>query len=138
VLDLYAGTGALGIEALSRGAESATFVDDSPRAIRAIVDNLHRTDLSGTGRTAQRGVLDYLRESVETVDIVFADPPYDADPSDLNALVTGVASHLAGDRWRVVLTRPTKGYRPVIPVDWRAARELRYGDTLVLVYQQEP
>jgi 16S rRNA (guanine966-N2)-methyltransferase len=137
VLDLFAGTGALGIEALSRGAASATFVESSPQAIRALSDNLDRTGLTGHGIVIRRGAQPFLRETGERFGLVLADPPYDIAEDAVDALVEAIGRVLAGPGSRVVLTRPHRGYTPVIPVDWRAARELRYGDTLVLVYQQE-
>jgi 16S rRNA (guanine966-N2)-methyltransferase len=136
VLDLYAGTGALGLEALSRGAASATLVDSSEGAIRTIRANLELTRLEDLATVHKRDALRFLRESAETFTLVLADPPYDVPLEDLNALVRTLAGRLRGPGWRFVLTRPAKGYTPVIPVDWRLARELRYGDALVLVYEE--
>lgn len=137
VLDLFAGTGALGIEALSRGAARATFVEVSSRAVRAIRHNLDRTGLGERAEVIRGDVLEHLRSAPPQADLVLADPPYDAPDETLDALVRGVRAVLAGPGARFVLTRPHKAYRPVIPVDWRPARELRYGDALVLVYQEE-
>ncbi len=77
VLDLFAGTGALGIEALSRGAASAMFVESDRGAISAIERNLAQTNLSG--RIRQQDVFDFLSLSstAEPHDLIFADPPYD-------------------------------------------------------------
>src|SRR5437660_304145 len=77
VLDLFAGTGSLGIEALSRGAASAVFVDQDRQAVLAIEKNLARTKLDG--RVRQQEVFRFLQEAAarEKFDIIFADPPYD-------------------------------------------------------------
>ena len=78
VLDLFAGTGALGIEALSRGARSALFVEEDRQSIAAIEKNLSKTHL--TGRVRQQDVFGFLKNagaSAEKFQIVFADPPYD-------------------------------------------------------------
>src|SRR3954452_1514587 len=77
VLDLFAGTGALGIEALSRGAANARFVDHDRQAVAVIERNLAKTKLSG--RVVQRDVFDFLRGPIsqESYDIIFADPPYE-------------------------------------------------------------
>ncbi len=77
VLDLFAGSGALGIEALSRGAAAVTFVENDRQAIRAIEQNLARTGLSA--RISSRNVFDFLNQSGDSVryDLIFADPPYD-------------------------------------------------------------
>jgi 16S rRNA (guanine966-N2)-methyltransferase len=79
VLDLFAGTGALGIEALSRGATSALFVEEDRQSTASIEKNLAKTKLSG--RVRQRDVFSFLRNALTTGEkfrIIFADPPYDA------------------------------------------------------------
>jgi len=82
VLDLFAGTGALGIEALSRGASSARFVDHDREAVAAIERNLAKTKFEG--RVLKRDVFDFLRRPVSTqcFDIIFADPPYEKTKDD--------------------------------------------------------
>src|SRR5919197_3165999 len=78
VLDLYAGSGALGIEALSRGAAHATFVDSDAAAIRAIRENVERTRAEGA-RPVRSDALAFLRSAArhgERWDLVFCDPPY--------------------------------------------------------------
>ena len=76
VLDLFAGTGSLGIEALSRGAESVMFVENDLHAVRAIERNLAQTGLSG--RIRRQDVFDFLNHAstAEPHDLIFADPPY--------------------------------------------------------------
>jgi 16S rRNA (guanine966-N2)-methyltransferase len=136
VLDLYAGTGAMGIEALSRGASAATFVEAGLPAIATIKENLDRTGLAETARVVRTDVLRFLRESGEPYDLCLADPPYDAPPETLDALVEALPGRLSPPGWILALTRPAKGYIPVIPVNWLVARRLRYGDTLILVCQE--
>lgn len=80
VLDLYAGTGALGIEALSRGAEHAVFVEHDAAAVAVIRENLDRTKLGDRATVHRRSVELYLRSRAEPYDLIFLDPPY-ADPS---------------------------------------------------------
>ena len=82
VLDLFAGSGALGIEALSRGAASATFVDSSSQAVAAVRRNLEA--LGVEGEVGRRDALRWLAGAEGPYDLVFADPPY-----DLAARVTG-------------------------------------------------
>jgi 16S rRNA (guanine966-N2)-methyltransferase len=74
VLDLFAGSGALGIEALSRGAAEATFVESHPRAVEVIRRNLAELDLAG--RVQRRDVFAWLAEASGPYSVVFADPPY--------------------------------------------------------------
>src|SRR5215471_297982 len=77
VLDLFAGSGALGIEALSRGAASAIFVEDGRQSAEVIKENLVRTKLEG--RIRDQNVFDFLRHpsNTEKFEIIFADPPYE-------------------------------------------------------------
>ena len=79
VLDLFAGSGALGIEALSRGAPSARFVEDDRQSAEAIEKNLAKTKLKG--RVQRQNVFDFLRQrsNSEKFQIIFADPPYEKD-----------------------------------------------------------
>jgi 16S rRNA (guanine966-N2)-methyltransferase len=136
VLDLYAGTGALGIEALSRGAVSATFVDRSPAAIRTIIANLDKTHLTPSATVVRGDVVRFLRRPGDPVDLAFLDPPYDTPMPEIEAALTAL-----GDAWlssgaTVCLTRPSRGYIPVIPVNWRVARRLSYGDSLAVLYRE--
>jgi len=138
VLDLFAGTGALGIEALSRGAASATFVDRSQAAVKAIRANLETTGLAEGARVACRPVVGFLQVPARPASLVFLDPPY-AIESDALSQVTGLLESqgwLASDGWTVALTRPAKSYTPVIPIDWSLAKRLNYGDTSIALYRE--
>jgi 16S rRNA (guanine966-N2)-methyltransferase len=90
VLDLFAGSGGLGIEALSRGAASATFVDQDRDAAHVLVSNLRTTGLEDRARVHQRPVSLALRSIPTPVDLVFVDPPYD-DESALHGAVDALA-----------------------------------------------
>ncbi|MBN2828983.1 MAG: 16S rRNA (guanine(966)-N(2))-methyltransferase RsmD [Candidatus Cloacimonetes bacterium] len=79
VLDLYAGTGALGIEALSRGAVWADFVDFSSNAINAIIKNLDKTDYTEKSHVYRKKADRFLRSCDKQYDLIFLDPPYDKD-----------------------------------------------------------
>lgn len=81
-LDLFAGTGAIGIEALSRGAKMATFVDNNDKAIKVIKENLEHTGLADKANVIKSDAslsLENLSRKNESYDIVFMDPPYDKD-----------------------------------------------------------
>lgn len=88
VLDLYAGTGGLGIEALSRGAGSVVFVDSDARAVAAVEENLTRTGLSGpSARVVRADAIRYVQRGAGAsgpFDIIFADPPYAQKPGDFD------------------------------------------------------
>ena len=134
VLDLFAGSGALGIEALSRGAESVVFVDHGRGARRAIEENLATTGYSARGRieTVDAGV--FLArlpdESVEQFDLVLLDPPYSIDDHGWVELLEAVA-RVGADAYIVI-----ESDRSVtLPDGWDALREKKYGGTLVTIIQ---
>ncbi len=79
VLDLFSGSGSLGIEALSRGARSVTFVDISQGSIAVLKKNLVRLHLLDSGEFTKKDVLGFLRKNKEPYDLIFADPPYKWD-----------------------------------------------------------
>lgn len=140
VLDLFAGTGAVGLEALSRGAEHAVFVDTDARAVETIKTNLEKTHLPGAATVVRSEVLRFLRgddRKGAPADLVFLDPPYEDPGLDLDAVLAELASGwLAAEGWAVALTRGIRSSTPVIPVDWALARRLEYGDSLALVFRE--
>lgn len=140
VLDLYAGTGAMGIEALSRGAEEAVFVERSIEACSAIYGNLALTGLQGGATVVAADAVAFLTghdRSAGPFDLALLDPPYDLEGPDLSVVLRELSSRwLADDGWTVALTRGVKSSTPVIPVDWAVARQLRYGDSLVILYRE--
>ncbi|GAA1273429.1 16S rRNA (guanine(966)-N(2))-methyltransferase RsmD [Saccharothrix xinjiangensis] len=130
VLDLYAGSGALGFEALSRGAARATFVESDKRAAEVLKGNAKALGLPGAvvlTRTAEAVV---AVPPEEPCDVVFADPPYAVGDDQLNR----VLSALVGNGWTapgslVVVERDARGAEPVWPRAVESLRGKRYGDT---------
>ncbi|MFZ0389028.1 MAG: 16S rRNA (guanine(966)-N(2))-methyltransferase RsmD [Calditrichia bacterium] len=76
VLDLFGGSGNLGIEALSRGAESVTFVENSSQSIRVLKKNIYRLHIREPVHVVKKNVLTFLRQNKEPFDLIFADPPF--------------------------------------------------------------
>ena len=140
VLDLYAGTGAMGIEALSRGAERAVLVERNRLALRAIRENLERTRLADRADVRQGDVTRMLMGDDKfggPFDLVLADPPYAAASTEISRLLAALErGWLAPDGWTVALTRPKGAAEADLPVHWHAARRLSYGDTLVRIFQE--
>jgi len=130
VLDLYAGSGALGLEALSRGAINATFVEGDPRAAAVIRRNIDTLGLTGATVLARR-VATVLDEGAERpVDLVFADPPYGLDTAEVEQILAA----LAGRGWTgagtvVVVERRSSGRPLSWPDGWSNWPARRYGDT---------
>jgi 16S rRNA (guanine966-N2)-methyltransferase len=140
VLDLFAGTGALGIEALSRGAERAVFVDSSRGATKAIEENLGRSRLAGRAMVIEADVSRFLKGEVspkDRFDLVLCDPPYVLGSPDLEGILADVDSRwLTENPWTVVLTRGRRNHMPVVPLHWSVARRLSYGDSLVVLFRE--
>lgn len=136
VLDGYAGSGALGIEALSRGAARATLVDRDPRAVDAIRRNLTSTRLGDRATVHRRGFGGFLtgRTPESPFDLVFLDPPYDLAGPELARILQALAAPgwLAADAG-VVIERSAAAGPPTLPDGWRVAWERVYGDTLVVL-----
>ena len=126
VVDLFCGSGALGVEALSRGATSSTFVDLDPDALAAVRQNVQAVGLDDAPATFVRaalpGWLDSAAAATVTFDLALCDPPYDFEdwPALLGAL-----------RADVVVMESAAPI--VLPESWVVARERRYGGTLVTV-----
>jgi len=139
VLDLYAGSGALGIEALSRGARTAVFVDDDRKAMASIEANLAKTRLLG-GIVRCSPVVSFLGRLRQRFDLVFADPPYARDESKAAELATLLGSaELAAavrDDGCFVLESLAKTALPESAL-WSIDRERRYGGTRVSILIKE-
>lgn len=130
VLDLYAGSGALGLEALSRGAGSVLLVDSDRRAAEVIGRNIATLGLPGA--TVRRGPVAAVLTggAPQPVDLVFADPPYGLPATQVQAMLVG----LAGRGWVrpgsvVVVERPVSAPELDWPAGWVAWPVRRYGDT---------
>jgi 16S rRNA (guanine966-N2)-methyltransferase len=139
VLDLYAGTGALGIEALSRGAEEVVFVDRSPDAVTAVRDNLARTGFGNRAAVRRSDVGRFLEREVagpEGFDLVFLDPPYESGGSELDPVLELLdVKPLLREGFTVVLSRGSRSSNDVIPIHWAVARRLSYGDSVVMLFR---
>jgi 16S rRNA (guanine966-N2)-methyltransferase len=128
VLDLYAGSGALGIEALSRGAESALFGERDQAALAALRRNL---DAVGARADVRRqDVLRFLARPEGTFDLVLCDPPYDVAPAVAGALSDALPV-LLGDNGRIV-TESDKRNPLLLPVPLLVERT--YGDTRIAIH----
>ena len=125
VLDLYSGTGAMAIEAQSRGAREAVCVERDPAALRALDRNVTELGLAGTTRVVRAGALDFCRRIPEDgtrFDVVFCDPPYRDDPEPILDVIA--TSDWWGRVW--VLEHAVRRPHPDLP---EAAETRRWGDT---------
>ena len=130
VLDLYAGSGALGLEALSRGATSAVFVESDHRAASVIAENI--ASLGVRGATLRRGAVAAVLAggTDKPVDLVLADPPYEVTAAEIEGLLAAMVSGgwvAAGTV--VVVERGMSGPSLTWPEGWQPWPTRRYGDT---------
>lgn len=131
VLDLYAGSGALGLEALSRGAARATLVDSDPRAVRTARANA--AALGFESAVVRRAVATFLAGTARPVDLVLADPPYAVATAEVDAMLGALA-----DRWllpgaTVVVERSRRDTSPAWPAGFRSWPVRLYGETALWV-----
>lgn len=130
VLDLFAGTGQLGIECLSRGAASAVFVDHSPKAAALIRDNLRATGLEAHAAVLQTDALDFLSRTAERFDLLFLDPPYASGLLE-EAIKCAAAFDILKQRGIIVAEYSATAAFPVPPPPFHVGRTYRYGKIAV-------
>ena len=136
VLDLFGGTGQLGIEALSRGAKSAVFVDAGEPACRLIKENLRRTKLEKDAKVIRSDYLDYLKRCRERFDIVFLDPPY-AEVFLENALKCITEIDILETGGIIVAERPVGKELPWDFEGFTRSKDYKYGKTLLTIYRKD-
>ena len=135
VLDLFGGTGQLGIEALSRGAECAVFVDAREDACKLIKENLKRTKLEQNGRVVRSDYLDYLKRCREKYSIIFLDPPY-AEVFLENALKRITEIDILQSNGIIVTERPLEKELPWEFEGYTRSKDYKYGKTLLTIYRK--
>ena len=133
VADLYAGSGSFGLEALSRGASSAVFVENGRKALQALAKNLETVGLGGT--IYEGTVQDYLKRSNHRFHLVFMDPPWPQPTDQMNAELVALDRLLLPGA-EVVISRRHSDQEPETPETWRVATNKRYGDTRIIRYEK--
>ena len=135
VLDLFGGTGQLGIEALSRGAAEAVFVDAREDAYKLIRENLRRTKLEQGGRVVRSDYLDYLKRCREKFGIILLDPPY-AEVFLENSLKMITEIDILHSGGIIVAERPVGKDLPWEFPGFTRSRDYKYGNTLLTLYRK--
>lgn len=136
VLDLFGGTGQLGIEALSRGAKSAVFVDQREDACKLIKENLRRTKLEQDAKVVRMDYLDYLKRCREKYDIIFLDPPY-AEVFLENALKCITEIDILQSGGIIVAERPLGKDLPWDFEGYTRSKDYKYGKVLLTIYRKD-
>ena len=135
VLELFGGTGQLGIEALSRGARRAVFVDESDKACQLIRDNLRRTRMEQDGSVVRSDYLAYLGRCREKFNIIFLDPPY-AEVFLENALKRITEIDILQSGGIIVTERPLGKELPYEFEGYTRSKDYKYGKTLITLYRK--
>lgn len=135
-LDLFAGTGQMGIEALSRGASYAVFVDEWKDACQLVRENLRLTGLGGQAAVMQDNYLSYLQKCKDRFDIVFLDPPY-AEIFLENALNKISEIDILSDRGIILCERPAEKQLDLEIPGLKRCKDYRYGKTCVTVFRKD-
>lgn len=135
VLDLFGGTGQLGIEALSRGAKRAVFVDEREDACKLIKENLKRTKLDDSASVVRSDYLSYLKKCKETFQIILLDPPY-AEVFLENSLKLITEIDILQTDGIIVAERPVGKELPWEFDGFSRSRDYKYGKTLLTIYRK--
>ena len=136
VLDLFAGTGQLGIEALSRGAASAVFVEQRREAAALIRENLELTRLADSAKVVQGDAFSFLEAAKEKFDIIFIDPPFAAGLWG-KALDSISGFDILADHGIIICESPSGQDMPVPPPPCVRHRTYRYGQVAITTYRKE-
>jgi 16S rRNA (guanine(966)-N(2))-methyltransferase RsmD len=139
-LDLYAGTGAVGIEALSRGAKSVTFVESNPQAVQIMRKNLMACGLLGRADLRNTPAETFLRQPQRwngPYDVVFADPPY-ADAKAVGLVLGSWQMNVVAPQAVLVIEQDARAELPTGTEEARLIRRYDYGDTALFVFGPAP
>lgn len=139
VLDLFAGSGALGLEAISRGATRAVFVERAGKAAQVVKKNIRALDLTDSCsvqvRAAQPAV-EALAGSAERFDVIFADPPYPLGESELAQLLETAAGLLKDDASLLVIERGARSPQPQLPHSLSVYAKSLHGETVLWLVER--
>ena len=135
VLDLFGGTGQLGIEALSRGAKNVVFVDAGEPACRLIRENLKRTKLEAQAKVVRSDYLAYLERAKAQFDIILLDPPY-AETFLENSLNKITEIDILRTGGIIVTERPLGKELPWEFSGYERSKDYKYGNTLLTIYRK--
>ena len=135
ILDLFAGTGQLGIEALSRGAARCTFVDQRKDAAALVRENLKLTGLTGHGKVVQGDSISYLMSCREKFHVIFLDPPYQSGLLE-QAMETIAAFDILREHGIMICESPLEQVLPDLSQPYERGKDYRYGKIKLTVYRR--
>lgn len=135
-LDLFGGSGQMGIEALSRGAKSAVIVDGRREACKLIQENLRLTKLADQAKVIQSDYLGYLNRCTEQFDLIFLDPPY-AEEFLENSLKKISEIDILSDRGIIICERPEEKLLDMEISGLVRGKDYRYGNTWITLFRKD-
>ena len=135
VLDLFSGTGQLGIEALSRGASSADFVDQSDKALKLVRANLQHTHLEDYAEVNREDALAFLKRG-RKYDIIFLDPPYESSAIE-KVIKTINEFDILNENGIIICETKADKHLPDVSFPYKKGREYRYGRIKISLYIRE-
>ncbi|MBO5200999.1 MAG: 16S rRNA (guanine(966)-N(2))-methyltransferase RsmD [Clostridia bacterium] len=133
-LDLFAGSGQMGIEALSRGAASAHFIDSSADSIKVCRDNIKSAGFEGDSKVIRMDALSFLNTTAERFDLAFLDPPYGGE---LLLKALALTTEKTSDYGTIICEHPPEVTLPEEVGGFRIYRVYRYGKINVTTYKKE-
>ena len=133
VLDLFAGSGSMGIESLSRGAKFVTFIDNSLDCIKQINENLK--DYDNDYSVINIDVSNYINQISNKYDIIFYDPPFEYSSENVNLDITKLSTNL-NEGGFIVIHRHSNSSSTVLPKDVELYREKNYGQSKILLFKK--
>ena len=135
VLDLFGGTGQMGIEALSRGAAHCTFVDLQKQAVAIIRENVNSTGFADQSTVIQGDALAYLSRCREKFDLIFLDPPYESGLLE-KAMELITTIDIVSENGIIVCENGSKSGWPMVEEPYRMQKEYRYGKIRTALYRR--
>lgn len=135
VLDVFAGSGAIGIEALSRGAIEATFIELDKEAYKILKVNIEKTNNLEKSKTFNGDFRNYIKRSVDVYDIIYIDPPYHLNAYEEVLSIIG-SRNLLTETGIIILEAKKDTILPLETIDFKCYRDVIYGNTIIKFYNK--
>ena len=136
VLDLFAGTGSIGIEALSQGASTCVFLDLEKRAIQTINKNLQTTELAARARVKHMDAFRFLKTTKDSFDLIYVAPPQYKSIWSEALMMIAERMHILADGGLILVQIDPKEYEELGLAELKETRQKRYGNTLLVFYER--
>ncbi|MCB0319217.1 MAG: 16S rRNA (guanine(966)-N(2))-methyltransferase RsmD [Bdellovibrionales bacterium] len=136
VLDLYAGSGAIGIEALSRGAHHCIFLDIDKKAVQTIKNNLEKTKLADLAEVRNTDAFGFIRQTSKKFDIIYVDPPRYEDSWSRVVYLISERPDVLNENGKILVEIDPKEYEPLVLASFIEVEKREYGSTMLVQFQK--